>query len=68
MMDKSAHPVRGTKAAHIKRGTVKMKHLKSITVARAEHSSQELGAILNSVFNFVIAVIQYKGKGQTPNV
>jgi hypothetical protein len=44
-----------------------MKHVKRITVVRAEQSASELSGILDSVFGFVLTLTQTKGKGRPEN-
>ena len=41
-----------------------MKHVKRITVVRAEYTAEEINAFLDRVFGFVTTMVQTKGKGQ----
>ncbi|HOZ48697.1 MAG TPA: hypothetical protein PLO37_00225 [Candidatus Hydrogenedentes bacterium] len=44
-----------------------MKHVKSITVARAqEEVPEDLFGLLSMIFDFVIELVQVKGKAGTP--
>ena len=40
-----------------------MKHVKRISVARAEYTAEEINGFLDRIFGFVTSMVNAKGKG-----